>query len=77
MHFLTFESFTVRASVAGGEIPLMDDLAFSVYQDSITAKIIRHLQDIKLTAVEREQFNEAKLLKQAIVDLQKVPICLL
>ncbi|XP_072040175.1 centrosomal protein of 104 kDa-like isoform X2 [Amphiura filiformis] len=50
----------------------MDDLAFDMYQDPEVAQIIRKLDTRKNEAVIQEQYDIAKRLKQAIVDLQKV-----
>ncbi|KAM4570764.1 centrosomal protein of 104 kDa [Fundulus diaphanus] len=49
-----------------------DDLAFDVYQDPEVAHIIRLLDQKKQDVVRQENFEEAKTLKQAIADLQKV-----
>ncbi|XP_071840372.1 centrosomal protein of 104 kDa-like isoform X1 [Apostichopus japonicus] len=50
----------------------MDDLAFDMYQDPEVAQIIRKLDVRKNEAVLQEEYDVAKRLKQAIVDLQKV-----
>jgi excinuclease UvrABC nuclease subunit len=50
----------------------LEDLTFAVYQDKETARVIQHLQLRKEEAVRKEQFDQAKVLKQAIVDLRKV-----
>lgn len=50
----------------------MDDLAFDMYQDPEVAQIIRRLDERKREAVHRECYDQAKQLKQAIADLQKV-----
>jgi centrosomal protein CEP104 len=57
---------------AGGHVPPLEDLTFAVYQDKETARVIQHLQLRKEEAVRKEQFDQAKVLKQAIVDLRKV-----
>lgn len=49
-----------------------DDLAFDMYQDPQVAHIIRLLDQKKQDMVQQENFEEAKNLKQAIADLQKV-----
>lgn len=49
-----------------------DDLAFDMYQDPEVAHIIRLLDQKKQDVVRLENFEEAKNLKQAIADLQKV-----
>lgn len=51
----------------------MDDLAFDMYQDPEVANIIRLLDQKKQEMVQREEYEQAKNLKQAIADLQKVP----
>ncbi|XP_077469746.1 centrosomal protein of 104 kDa isoform X2 [Stigmatopora argus] len=48
-----------------------DDLAFDMYQDPELARIIRHLDQNRQDLLQRERFEEAKYLKQAIADLQK------
>ncbi|XP_047457260.1 centrosomal protein of 104 kDa isoform X2 [Mugil cephalus] len=50
----------------------LDDLAFDMYQDPEVAHIIRLLDQKKQDMVRLEKFEEAKNLKQAIADLQKV-----
>ncbi|XP_069110819.1 centrosomal protein of 104 kDa-like isoform X1 [Argopecten irradians] len=50
----------------------LDDLAFDMYQDPEIANIIRKLEKKKQDAVLRERFDNAKKLKTAILDLQKV-----
>ncbi|KAK2490628.1 hypothetical protein MC885_009174 [Smutsia gigantea] len=50
----------------------LDDLAFDMYQDPEVAQIIRKLDERKHEAVQKEQYDYAKNLKQAIADLQKV-----
>ncbi|XP_040143740.2 centrosomal protein of 104 kDa isoform X2 [Ictidomys tridecemlineatus] len=50
----------------------LDDLAFDMYQDPEVAQIIRKLDERKREAVQRERYDHAKKLKQAIADLQKV-----
>ncbi|XP_064028296.1 centrosomal protein of 104 kDa isoform X3 [Pogoniulus pusillus] len=50
----------------------LDDLAFDMYQDPEVAQIIRRLDERKREAVHRERYDQAKQLKQAIADLQKV-----
>ncbi|XP_066463391.1 centrosomal protein of 104 kDa isoform X2 [Eleutherodactylus coqui] len=53
-------------------ISALDDLAFDMYQDPEVAQIIRKLDEKKQEAVHHENYDYAKKLKQAIVDLQKV-----
>ncbi|KAM4737968.1 centrosomal protein of 104 kDa isoform 1-T3 [Anableps anableps] len=53
-------------------ISQFDDLAFDMYQDPEVAHIIRLLDQKKQEVVQQENFEEAKKLKQAIADLQKV-----
>lgn len=50
----------------------LDDLAFDMYQDPEVAHIIRLLDQKKQDMVRQEQYEQAKNLKQAIADLQKV-----
>ncbi|XP_037334389.2 centrosomal protein of 104 kDa isoform X1 [Pungitius pungitius] len=50
----------------------LDDLAFDMYQDPEVANIIRLLDQKKQEMVQREKYEQAKNLKQAIADLQKV-----
>lgn len=50
----------------------LDDLAFDMYQDPEVAHIIRVLDQKKQDVVQQERYEEAKTLKQAIADLQKV-----
>ncbi|XP_054939792.1 centrosomal protein of 104 kDa isoform X2 [Physeter macrocephalus] len=50
----------------------LDDLAFDMYQDPEVAQIIRRLDERKREAAQRERYEDAKTLKQAIADLQKV-----
>ncbi|XP_068027731.1 centrosomal protein of 104 kDa isoform X1 [Anomalospiza imberbis] len=50
----------------------LDDLAFDMYQDPEVAQIIRRLDEKKREAVHLEYYDQAKKLKQAIADLQKV-----
>lgn len=50
----------------------LDDLAFDMYQDPEVAHIIRVLDQKKQEVVRQEKYEEAKNLKQAIADLQKV-----
>ncbi|XP_072222614.1 centrosomal protein of 104 kDa [Leuresthes tenuis] len=50
----------------------LDDLAFDMYQDPEVAHIIRLLDQKKQNMVRQENFEQAKNLKQAIADLQKV-----
>lgn len=50
----------------------LDDLAFDMYQDPEVAHIIRVLDQKKQEMVRLEKYEEAKNLKQAIADLQKV-----
>lgn len=47
-------------------------MAFDMYQDPEVAQIIRKLDERKREAVQRERYDHAKKLKQAIADLQKV-----
>uniref|UniRef100_A0A3B4ZDX1 Centrosomal protein 104 n=1 Tax=Stegastes partitus TaxID=144197 RepID=A0A3B4ZDX1_9TELE len=50
----------------------LDDLAFDMYQDPEVAHIIRLLDQKKQDVVRQEKYEQAKNLKQAIADLQKV-----
>lgn len=50
----------------------LDDLAFDMYQDPEVARIIRVLDQKKQEMFRQEKYEEAKNLKQAIADLQKV-----
>ncbi|XP_029011867.1 centrosomal protein of 104 kDa isoform X2 [Betta splendens] len=50
----------------------LDDLAFDMYQDPEVAHIIRLLDQKKQDMVQQEKYEQAKNLKQAIADLQKV-----
>lgn len=50
----------------------LDDLAFDMYQDPEVAHIIRLLDQKKQDMVRQEKYEQAKNLKQAIADLQKV-----
>uniref|UniRef100_A0A3P8SSM1 Centrosomal protein of 104 kDa n=1 Tax=Amphiprion percula TaxID=161767 RepID=A0A3P8SSM1_AMPPE len=50
----------------------LDDLAFDMYQDPEVAHIIRLLDQKKQDMVRQEKFEQAKNLKQAVADLQKV-----
>ncbi|XP_041859898.1 centrosomal protein of 104 kDa isoform X2 [Melanotaenia boesemani] len=50
----------------------LDDLAFDMYQDPEVAHIIRLLDQKKQNMVRQENFDQAKNMKQAIADLQKV-----
>ncbi|XP_033288648.1 centrosomal protein of 104 kDa isoform X3 [Orcinus orca] len=50
----------------------LDDLAFDMYQDPEVAQIIRRLDERKHEAAQRERYDDAKTLKQAIADLQKI-----
>uniref|UniRef100_A0A8C6UAT5 Centrosomal protein of 104 kDa n=1 Tax=Neogobius melanostomus TaxID=47308 RepID=A0A8C6UAT5_9GOBI len=50
----------------------LDDLAFDMYQDPEVAHIIRLLDQRKQEKVHQEKFDQARHLKQAIADLQKV-----
>uniref|UniRef100_A0A3B4UP44 Centrosomal protein of 104 kDa n=2 Tax=Seriola dumerili TaxID=41447 RepID=A0A3B4UP44_SERDU len=50
----------------------LDDLAFDMYQDPEVAHIIRLLDQKKQDMVRLEKYEQAKNLKQAIADLQKV-----
>lgn len=43
-----------------------------MYQDPEVAQIIRRLDERKREAVQKERYDCAKKLKQAIADLQKV-----
>lgn len=72
-----FSDFNVLSSLRlssykGDSISLLDDLAFDMYQDPEVAHIIRLLDQKKQDVVQREKFDLAKKLKQAIADLQKV-----
>uniref|UniRef100_A0A3P9JS90 Centrosomal protein of 104 kDa n=1 Tax=Oryzias latipes TaxID=8090 RepID=A0A3P9JS90_ORYLA len=59
-------------SVACEAMSPLDDLAFDMYQDPEVAHIIRMLDQKKQDMVQQENFEQAKTLKQAIADLQKV-----
>ncbi|XP_068589132.1 centrosomal protein of 104 kDa [Cebidichthys violaceus] len=50
----------------------LDDLAFDMYQDPEVAHIVRLLDQKKQDMVQQEKYEQAKNLKQAIADLQKV-----
>ncbi|XP_037628154.1 centrosomal protein of 104 kDa isoform X2 [Sebastes umbrosus] len=50
----------------------LDDLAFDMYQDPEVAHIIRVLDQKKQDMVRQEKYEQAKNLKQAVADLQKV-----
>ncbi|XP_026189036.1 centrosomal protein of 104 kDa [Mastacembelus armatus] len=50
----------------------LDDLAFDMYQDPEVAHIIRVLDQKKQDMVRQENYEQAKNLKQAVADLQKV-----
>ncbi|XP_036068534.1 centrosomal protein of 104 kDa-like [Oryzias melastigma] len=50
----------------------LDDLAFDMYQDPEVAYIIQILDQKKQDVVHQEDFEQAKMLKQAIADLQQV-----
>ncbi|XP_076023200.1 centrosomal protein of 104 kDa [Genypterus blacodes] len=50
----------------------LDDLAFDMYQDPEVAFIIRLLDHKKQDLVNQEKYKQARNLKQAIADLQKV-----
>ncbi|KAM3617107.1 uncharacterized protein V6R79_002318 [Siganus canaliculatus] len=50
----------------------LDDLAFGMYQDPEVAHIIHVLDQKKQDMVRQENYEQAKILKQAIADLQKV-----
>jgi len=54
----------------------LDDLAFDMYQDPEVAHIIRLLDQKKQDMVRQEKYEQAKNLKQAIADLQKVLLLL-
>ena len=49
-----------------------DDLAFEMYQDPEVAHLIRLMDQQKQDMVQQEKFEQAKYLRQAIADLQKV-----
>lgn len=55
----------------------LDDLAFDMYQDPEVAHIIRLLDQKKQDMVRQEKYEQAKHLKQAIADLQKVASCVI
>lgn len=50
----------------------LDDLAFDMYQDPEVARIIRALDERKREAARQERYDDAKKLRQALADLQKV-----
>ena len=52
----------------------MNDIAFDIEFDQITAAQIRELNSQKMKAVEIEDFDEAKRLKIAIDSLKQVSI---
>uniref|UniRef100_A0A9L0RAJ9 Centrosomal protein of 104 kDa n=1 Tax=Equus caballus TaxID=9796 RepID=A0A9L0RAJ9_HORSE len=68
------EDPALEGSCAGKSdyISPLDDLAFDMYQDPEVAQIIRKLDERKREAVQKERYDYAKKLKQAIADLQKV-----
>nr|XP_019944600.1 PREDICTED: centrosomal protein of 104 kDa isoform X2 [Paralichthys olivaceus] len=49
-----------------------DDLAFEMYQDPEVAQLIRLMDQQKQDMVQQEKYEQAKYLRQAIADLQKV-----
>ncbi|XP_053281301.1 centrosomal protein of 104 kDa isoform X1 [Pleuronectes platessa] len=49
-----------------------DDLAFEMYQDPQVAHLIRLMDQQKQDMVQQEKYEQAKYLRQAIADLQKV-----
>uniref|UniRef100_A0A4W6G8P7 Centrosomal protein of 104 kDa n=1 Tax=Lates calcarifer TaxID=8187 RepID=A0A4W6G8P7_LATCA len=63
---------TEHTPAAGGSFSPLDDLAFDMYQDPEVAHIIRLLDQKKQDMVRQEKYEQAKNLKQAIADLQKV-----
>ncbi|MEQ2217866.1 hypothetical protein XENOCAPTIV_024942 [Xenoophorus captivus] len=63
---------TITIISKSSSISQFDDLAFDMYQDPEVAHIIRLLDQKKQDVVQQENFEEAKKLKQAIADLQKV-----
>lgn len=69
--FCLFLSLLFSLSKCESISPL-DDLAFDMYQDPEVAHIIRLLDQKKHDMVRQEKYEEAKNLKQAIADLQKV-----
>ncbi|XP_045404646.1 centrosomal protein of 104 kDa [Lemur catta] len=75
-HYLghTTEDPALEGTYAGKSdyISPLDDLAFDMYQDPEVAQIIRKLDERKREAVQKERYDYAKKLKQAIADLQKV-----
>ncbi|XP_072305435.1 centrosomal protein of 104 kDa [Eucyclogobius newberryi] len=50
----------------------LDDLAFDMYQDPEVAQLIRLLDQRKQQMVHQEKYEQARHLKQALADLQKV-----
>ncbi|XP_051950699.1 centrosomal protein of 104 kDa isoform X2 [Xyrauchen texanus] len=65
-------TYTGLSSYKCESISPLDDLAFDMYQDPEVAHIIRLLDQKKQDMVRQERFDLAKILKQAIADLQKV-----
>ena len=55
-----------------GNISIVDDITFGVYQDPEIAKVIQQLEKKKLIAINEERYDYAKRLKQCINDLQRV-----
>uniref|UniRef100_A0A3B3E3A2 Centrosomal protein of 104 kDa n=1 Tax=Oryzias melastigma TaxID=30732 RepID=A0A3B3E3A2_ORYME len=66
-----FSQCSLLSSVCEPMSPL-DDLAFDMYQDPEVAYIIQILDQKKQDVVHQEDFEQAKMLKQAIADLQQV-----
>ncbi|XP_053705943.1 centrosomal protein of 104 kDa [Synchiropus splendidus] len=50
----------------------LDDLAFDMYQDPEVARIIRLLDQNRQNMVSQKKYDEVKIIKQAMADLQKV-----
>lgn len=67
-----FEMFADFAHSKCESISPLDDLAFDMYQDPEVAHIIRLLDQKKQDMVRQEKYEQAKNLKQAIADLEKV-----
>ncbi|XP_034552393.1 centrosomal protein of 104 kDa isoform X2 [Notolabrus celidotus] len=73
-HYLnsTQQEVALDTTFMGEYISPLDDLAFDMYQDPEVAHIIRLLDQKKQDMVRQEKYEQAKNLKQAIADLQKV-----
>nr|KAF6443346.1 centrosomal protein 104 [Molossus molossus] len=75
-HYLghSLEDPALEGSCSGKSdyISPLDDLAFDMYQDPEVAQIIRKLDERKREAARQERYDDAKKLRQALADLQKV-----